>query len=305
MTPIEQYGALKVAGGRLCSQDNSTVALHGMSTHGLAWQPRYVCRECFTALRDELNCSCVRLALYTHQYHGYCTDGNKDELFSLVCRGIDEAVELGLYVIADWHILQEESPLVYADEAENFFRSLSQKYAGCPNLIYEICNEPNGCADWETIKTYARRVIPVIRESSPDAVIIVGTPEWSQRLDEALKAPLELENILYSLHFYAATHKDYLRDKAEKAIAAGAPVFISECSICDASGDGTIDYESGAAWRALIDRHGLSYIAWSLSNRDESAALVRADCDRTADWGEDELTDTGRWFRAALREDRG
>lgn len=301
MTPIEQYGALKVAGGRLCSQDNSTVALHGMSTHGLAWQPRYVCRECFTALRDELNCSCVRLALYTHQYHGYCTDGNKDELFSLVCRGIDEAVELGLYVIADWHILQEESPLVYADEAENFFRSLSQKYAGCPNLIYEICNEPNGCADWETIKTYARRVIPVIRESSPDAVIIVGTPEWSQRLDEALKAPLEFENILYSLHFYAATHKETIRDRAEECLKAGLPVFVSECSITEATGDGDPDMDSAEKWSKLIKEYNLSAIGWSLSAGLDQSSVFSPGCKKLSGWEDGDLKPAGRWFRDKFR----
>ena len=173
-------------------------------------------------------------------------------------------------------------------------------------MLYEICNEPNGAGvTWPVVKDYARRIIPVIRENAPKAVILCGTPNWSQDVDLAAKDPLDGENLMYSLHFYAATHKEGLRAKAERALAKGLPVFIDEFSICDASGDGVIDYESAAAWVELIQKHGLSYIAWSLSNRDESAALVRADCARTDGWAESELTETGRWLRGVLRRDAG
>ena len=182
---------------------------------------------------------------------------------------------------------------------------MSAKFAAEPHVLYEICNEPNGAGvTWPVVKGYAQRIIPVIRANAPKAVVLCGTPNWSQDVDLAAADPLDIENVMYSLHFYAATHKDGLRDKAEAAMAAGAPIFIDEFSICDASGDGILDYDSAAAWRALIHRHDLSYIAWSLSNRDESAALIRADSAKTSDWGDGDLTETGTWFRNVLREDK-
>ena len=305
-TYFERHGALRVQGTRLMDGAGQPVQLRGVSTLGLAWYPEFVNLGAFRTLRDEWGANTVRLAMYTCEEGGYMTGGDKAALEALIDKGVKLCAALDMYAIVDWHILSDGDPNIHADAAEDFFRRLSALYADQAHVLYEICNEPNGPGvTWPVVKRYAQRIIPVIRAHAPRAVILCGTPTWSQDVDLAAADPLEDGNLMYTLHFYAATHKDYLRDKAEKAIAAGAPVFISECSICDASGDGTIDYESGAAWRALIDRHGLSYIAWSLSNRDESAALVRADCDRTADWGEDELTDTGRWFRAALREDRG
>ena len=189
--------------------------------------------------------------------------------------------------------------------AQDFFRRMSARYADRRHVLYELCNEPNGAGvTWPVVKGYAERVIPVIRENAPDAVILCGSPTWSQDVDLAAADPIGAKNLMYTLHFYAATHKDALRAKAEAALAAGAPVFISEFSICDASGDGMIDYESAAAWRALIEKHNLSYFAWSLSNRDESAALIRAACQKTADFDEGDLTDTGRWLRAMLIDHR-
>ena len=140
-----------------------------MSTHGIGWFPQYVSKETFQTLRNEWKTNCIRLALYTDENAGYCTDGNKEELRQLVKDGVKYATELGMYVIIDWHVLREETPLVHIDEALIFFEEISSLYADYDNIIYEICNEPNGSATWEDVKTYANQVIPVIRANSPDS----------------------------------------------------------------------------------------------------------------------------------------
>lgn len=304
-TYFEEHGALRVSGVRLVDAAGRPVQLRGVSTLGLAWYPEFVNEAGFRTLRDDWGANTVRLAMYTCEEGGYMTDGDRAALEALIDKGVKLCAALGMYAIVDWHILSDGDPTIHADAAEDFFRRLSDRYADQPHVLYEICNEPNGPkATWPVVKAYARRIIPVIRANAPGAVILCGTPKWSQDVDLAAADPIEADNLMYSLHFYAATHKAGLRQKAEAALAAGAPVFIDEFSICDASGNGVIDYESAAAWRALIKKHGLSYIAWSLSNRDESAALVRADCKKTADWTDDDLTETGRWLKAALDEDR-
>ena len=304
MTAFERYGKLRIEGQRLVGEDGRNVRLFGMSTHGLAWYPQYVCEETFRALRDSWNVNCIRLALYTHEYHGYCTDGDKQELKTLVCKGIDLAVSLGMYAIIDWHVLGEQTPLTYADEAVRFFEEISGKYPDCPNLLYEICNEPNRNAGWDDIKKYASRVIPVIRKNSPEAIVIVGTPNWSQRCDLALEDPLSFDGLLYSFHFYAASHLDKERALLERCLKAGLPVMVSECSLTEASGHGELDLESSESWFSLLDEYNISYMTWSLSASKESSSVFCSGCKKLSGWEDEDLKPTGLWFRNRFRSEK-
>ena len=103
-TPFANHGKLHVTGTSLCDSKNQPYQLYGMSTHGLSWFPEYVSKESFTSLRDDWNTNCVRLVLYPGDYMGYCNGGNKEELKRVVYKGIEEATALGMYVIVDWHI---------------------------------------------------------------------------------------------------------------------------------------------------------------------------------------------------------
>ena len=297
-TAFAKHGALSVKGSDLVDASGEKFQLRGMSTHGLAWYPKYVCEETFTALRDDWNTNCVRLAMYTHENMGYCSNGDKDYIRGLVDKGVELATQLGMYVIIDWHVLNEGTPLVYKDEALKFFDEMSKKYASYSNVLYEICNEPNKGSSWETVTEYANEVIPVIRANAPDSVIIVGTPTWSQDVDKAAAAPLNFDNIMYTLHFYAATHKEYLRDRMEKCINNGLPIFISEFGICDASGNGKVDIEEADLWKELIEKYNVSYMCWNLSNKAEASAVISADCPKLSGWTDDELSEEGRWIKS-------
>ena len=80
---------------------------------------------------------------------------------------------------------------------------------------------------------------------------------------------------MYVLHFYTATHHEGLRDELKSAVSAGLPVFISECGICEASGDGRIDFASAAEWFSYLNGNKISYAIWSLSDKDESSAFFK------------------------------
>lgn len=243
------------------------------------------------------------MALYTAESGGYCTDGNKDELYQLVLDGVKYATEANLYVIVDWHILSDNNPLTHQDEAADFFSSLSAQLGDQDNVIYEICNEPNGGTTWEDITSYAQAVIPLIRANDPDAIIVVGTPTWSQEIDKAAAVPLDFDNVMYTLHFYAATHKDDLRQRLKAAVEDGLPVFVTEFGICDASGNGQIDYDSAGAWIELLDSLDISYICWNLSNKNEAAALFKSDCDKTSGFESSDLSEQGLWLWDVLHDE--
>ena len=297
-------GALQVVGSQLCDAAGNPVQLRGVSTHGLAWFPQYVNDDFFQELRQDWGANVVRLAMYTAESGGYCTDGDPTALRQLVLDGVDYASDADLYAIVDWHVLSDQSPLVHADAAEAFFADMSAQLADRDNVLYEICNEPNGSATWDDVVSYANRVIPAIRANDPDAVVIVGTPEWSQRVDQAAASPLDFDNVLYALHFYAATHQQDLRDRMAAAVGAGLPVFVSEFGICDASGNGAVDYESADAWVRLMDSLNVSFVCWNLSNKNETSALFLPDCERTSGFAESDLSDEGRWLREVLRGER-
>ncbi|MBR3224450.1 MAG: cellulase family glycosylhydrolase [Atopobiaceae bacterium] len=294
---------LRVEGTRLVNNEGKTVQLKGISTHGLSWFPQYVNAELFGELARDWGANTVRLAMYTAESGGYCTDGNKEQLRQLVLDGVGYATDAGLYAIVDWHILSDNNPLDHADEAQEFFANVSAALADHTNVLYEICNEPNGSTSWADVKAYAERIIPVIRANNPDAVILVGTPEWSQRIDQAAADPLADKNVMYTLHFYAATHKDDLRNRLREVHASGLPVFVSEFGICDASGNGDIDEQSAAAWIDAMDELGVSYVMWNLSNKDESSSAISAACSKVSGFVDDDLSFAGRWLRATLLGD--
>ena len=301
-SPYEVHGKLKLKGVDIVDKNGEKYQLQGVSTHGIAWFPDYVNKDAFKTFRDDWGVNLMRIAMYTDEGMGYCTDGDKEKTKKLVCDGVDYATELGMYVIVDWHILHDLTPMKYKDEAAAFFEEISSKYKNNGNVIYEICNEPNGGTSWAEVKEYAEEIIPIIRKNSPDAIIIVGTPNWSQEVDKASEDPLKFDNIMYAVHFYAATHKDDIRNKVTVARDAGCAVFISEFSICDASGNGGIDYDSAEEWMDMLDKNNISYAIWNLSNKNETSSLIDSSCDKKSGWEDDDLSETGIWYKEHLNK---
>lgn len=301
-TPVAVHGELSVRGSGLVDKNGSPFQLQGVSTHGIAWFPEYVNKAAFQTIRDEWGANCIRLAMYSAEYGGYCTGGNQSELKQLVNNGVSYATELGMYVIIDWHIMnQDGDPNTHKTEAMAFFEEMSSKYAEYDNVIYEICNEPNGGTQWSSIKSYALEVIPVIKANNPDAIIIVGTPNWSQDVDIAANDPITgYSNIMYTIHFYADTHRDSLRQKMQTAVDKGLALFCTEFGICDASGSGANNMTEGNKWIAAMDDNNISYCIWNLSNKAETSSLIQSGCNKTSGWTANELSEAGKWYVGIL-----
>lgn len=290
-------GRLKVTGSKLTDAAGNVVQLRGISTHGIAWFPDYINAECFKELHNNFGINVIRLAMYTAEYNGYCTGGDKNYLKNLIDKGVRYATDNGMYVIIDWHILSDGNPNTYIGEAKQFFNEMASKYAANNNVIYEICNEPNGGTSWQDIKNYANEIIPVIRQYDKDAVILVGTPNWSQYVDQALADSITgYENIMYTFHFYAATHRDDMRQNVQNAVNAGLPVFVSEFGICDASGNGGIDEEQSGKWIKMLNDNQISYVIWNLSNKNETSSLISSACNKFSGFTVNDLSECGKWF---------
>jgi endoglucanase len=306
--PQPPYGALQVKDGRISDSKGKPVQLRGLSTNGLQRFPYIVNPAAFHALKEDWGADVVRLAMYITE-GGYRA---RPELKDLVMKGIDLAVAEGLYVIVDWHILTPGNPNdpAYAG-AEAFFADIAKKYGRCPNVIYEIMNEPNGKVSWAAdLKPYAEKLVKTIRRYAPESLILIGSGTWSQEVDVAAADPVAGKNLAYTVHFYAGTHGQELRDRIDRALAAGQAVFSSEWGTSLASGNGGPYLDKAAEWLDFLDARGIGWANWSLSNAGESSAALHGQAvplipnfDRggVLSWSDQQLTPSGRWVRARLR----
>lgn len=296
-TPVELHGELSVEGGQLVDKFGAPVQLRGVSSHGMQWFPQFMNKTAFTFMRDHWNLSIVRLAMYDEE-GGYLQDPTVEDK---VTAAVDAAVAAGIYVVIDWHILSEGDPNHHTDAAKAFFQKMAQRYGATANVLYEICNEPNGSeANWPDIKRYADQVIPSVRADAPHSVIIVGTPQWSQRPDAALQAPLSYPNIMYTMHFYSGSHKQEIRDNLTRARNGGLAVIVTEWSTSQASGDGGPYEEEGDLWMSFLKENNTSWMSWSLSNKNESSALLAPAASSTGPWTDEDLSVTGRYVKAKM-----
>jgi len=283
-----EHGALRVTDVNLTDSRGQLVVLHGMSTHGMQWFGQFANAGAFRDLAGR-GANLVRIAMYTDE-NGYITDPSvKNAVFA----AMDAAIAEDMYVILDWHILHDGSPLTYQEQAGAFFAEASQRYAGQPAVLYEICNEPNGCSWDSDVKPYAEAIIPIIRKNAPDAVIIVGTTCWSQEVDKAAADPLDFANIMYACHFYAKTHGQWLRDRIDTARAQHLPIFVSEWGTSAADGNGGIDTEASEAWLQFMAERGLSWANWSLCDKDEASAALQTGASVCGGWTENDLSPSG------------
>ena len=234
-TPVSENGFLGVQGVHLVNQQGQPVALHGVSYGWHNFWPRFYNPASVNWLAEDWHVSVVRAAIGVELKGGYMD--NPREAFRAAEAIIQGAIHSGIYVIVDWH-----SHNINLKEAETFFAYFARKYNDCPNIIYEIFNEPDA-ETWPQVKAYAEKVIAVIRGYDKRNVILVGCPHWDQDIDLPAADPIKgFNNIMYTLHFYAATHKEKLRARCDLAIARGLPVFISECAGMEASGDGKLNF---------------------------------------------------------------
>ncbi|GEM_PF-348994 len=291
---------LHVSGTDLLDENNRKVELQGYSTFGLNYAPQYVDQSVFRFLKNEMHSQIIRLALYTEEYGGYCSGGNQEQLEALIDKGVQAAKATGQYVIIDWHILSDGNPNTHLNEAKAFFAKMSARYKNETHVMYEICNEPNGVS-WDQVRSYAQQVIPVIRANDPKGIILVGTPTWSQDVDIAAQNPLTgVTNVMYTLHFYAATHKEGIRDKLKTAHAKGLPVFVSEFGISSADGNGALDEASGNAWMALLNEYGISRVGWAVNNKAEASSLFLPGTSTALSLND--LSPSGRWFEETYQK---
>jgi endoglucanase len=291
---VKKHGQLSVQGTQLVDKNNKPVVLRGMSFGWHSMWPRFYNEKAVDWLKKDFHCNVVRAAMGIELGKmAYIKEPqfSKDKIEAV----IKGAIKSDIYVIIDWH-----SHNVNLDEAKIFFNEMSEKYSKYPNIIYEIFNEPDH-ETWPEVKNYAEEVIKVIRNNDPKNIILVGSPHWDQDVNLPAADPiLGYDNIMYTMHFYAATHGKELRDRTDEAIKSGLPIFISESAGMEATGDGPLNMK---AWQEYIDwmeTRKLSWVTWSVSDKDETCSILQKSAASEGGWKEKDLKESGIKVRKFL-----
>ncbi|MEW2382790.1 cellulase family glycosylhydrolase [Micromonospora sp. NPDC047707] len=304
-TPVAANGQLQVCGRHLCNRTGKPIQLRGMSTHGLQWYANCVTPASLDVLAQEWRADVLRISMYV-QEGGYETDPRR--FTDLVHHYIELATARGLYAIVDWHMLTPGDPNHNLSRARTFFAEIADRHRDKTNVLYEIANEPNGVS-WSAVKSYADQVVPVIRQRDPEAVVLVGTPDWSSLgvsgtgggVDTIAANPVAATNIMYVFHFYAASHGDRYYDTLARA-ADRLPIFVTEFGSQEASGDGPNNFTTTQRYLDLLASRKISWVNWNYSDDFRSGAVFTGGtCGSGQFSGTGRLKPAGSWVRERMR----
>ncbi len=297
-SPVALNGKLKVSGTQLVNECGNPIQLRGMSTHGPQWFRNCYSESSLDVLVKDWGISIFRLAMYVEE-QGYIT--NPSGWRQWIDSYVDYCGQRGIYCLIDWHVLNPGNPNAHKDDAIEFWKYMSQKHGQKAHVLYEICNEPNGVG-WSDVKNYATDVVKAIRDNNDNTVIIIGTPTWSQDVDIASSDKVNGTNIMYTLHFYAGSHRGELRSKAQSALNNNAPIFVTEFGTSHASGDANYSPDETKTWISWLNERKISWVCWSFSDKGEvSATLVPGSCN-SRNWSN--LSECGQLIKGLISENK-
>ena len=302
-SPVAIHGQLQVVGTQLLDQAGVPVQLKGVSPNCFVWesQPFPESKPALAYMRDNWKLSLIRAPMGIDQAGGYLSNptGMQTEVDEIV----QHAIDLGVYVLVDWHT---EVAVNQQDQAVAFFTAMATKYGAYPNVIWEPYNEPARPSPnaplytWAQIKPYHEAVVAAIRSVDPDNLIVLGTPNWSQYVDQAAADPVAGTNLLYTLHFYSCTHTQPFRDRGNTAIAAGIALFVTEFGATYSDGglvSANHDYvceDEANLWFAWMAQNNISGAAWKLDQCGDASCILGPNAPLDGPWPDNMLsTDVG------------
>jgi endoglucanase len=302
-TPVQINGRLRVCGTHLCNEAGKPIQLRGMSTNGTQWVARCLVDDVFDVLAKDWESSVFRVATYATE-GGY--EENPKKFTALASRLIDMASERGMYVIVDWHMVEPGDPSNDLQNAMTFFKKITERHKHQSNVLYEIVNEPVQVS-WAKVKSYAEKVIPVIRAKDPDSVILVGTRGWStfgvseyDNEREVLRNPVRASNIMYTFHFYAQAHREKFLRTLDR-VSSKLPVFVTEWGMQSWTGYAN-DFAMSQKFVDLMAKKKISWTNWSIGDgMGDGDIFKKGACSRGKFTDPNILKPAGVWIRQQIR----
>ena len=293
-TCVSVHGRLSVKGNTVVDQHGDPVTLHGMSLY--CWSSngtQFYNASAINHFVQDWKCTVIRIPILPNAYRPNPTN----EIIK-VKTVVDACLANGIYALVDWHAMGGAQNDVASAQA--FFSTLAAAYGNTPNIMYEPWNEPVQ-EPWPVIKAYHEAIITTIRAIDPANLIICGSRHWDQECDEASRSPITIStNVAYSIHFYAATHRQSLRDNGSQALKNGVALFCTEYGTSSASGGGAYDPVETQLWWNWLDANQVSCANWSVAALGETSAAFQPDASATGPWTDAMLKPSGLLVRNYL-----
>ena len=292
-SPVARHGRLFVKGNQILGAHGRPVRIRGVSLFWSQWGSKFWNQGVIQWLRDDWRVSLIRAAMGVED-GGYLDSPDRHK--QIVADVVDAAILAGLYIIIDWH---DHAAHLHQEEAASFFAEMARIYGQYPNVIFEPWNEPIDQSWKYVVRPYHEMILGKIRRYSPN-LVTCGSPTWCQDVDVASEQPLDDSNVAYALHFYAGTHQSSIRRKAEKALKNGVALFVTEWGLCQAHGDGSLNFTETELWLKLLETYNISDASWAVNDKDESCDALIPGADSDGGWGLEDLTASGQYVRKSL-----
>jgi endoglucanase len=301
-SPVAVHGQLRVQDGNLVDQAGMPIQLKGVSTMWLNWEQNYASsKDGLRWLRDNWGLTVIRAAMGIEPRGAYLS--NPTLMAAHVRTVVRNAIDVGVYVIIDWHDHNAHS---HTQQASDYFAAAAEEFGQYPNVFYETYNEPEQVTWADVVKPYHDTVTAVIREKDPDNVIILGTPLWSQLVNAAANDPVSGTNLMYTVHFYSCEHRDTQRAQALYARQRQLPIFVTEWGATAADGgtdpNGMVCQDEAQLWHDFMNQQSISWVAWKLDDCADLSCLLRSAAPRAGGWTDEWLNGHGPFVRARMME---
>jgi len=293
-TPVERHGKVYFDHHGLCSEWGRPIVFRGVSLFWSQWKPQFFNGNVVRWLSEDWKIDVIRIPIAATD-PGFLSDPAGETAKAMAV--IDAAIRCGIYALVDWHGYDPAT-----DSAILFFETIARRYRDVANVMYELWNEPAQHFSWTEIARHHERTLSTIRAISPSAPAVLGTTDFCTGLLEAAGSRPGVANVAYALHFYAATHRQGLRNQVDAAVKLGLPIFVSEWGIGDSSGDGFSDPDEASRWLDFLNCRSISHINWSINDKPEVCSALRRNAAATGGWRRWSLTESGRFARAYLRQ---
>lgn len=344
---LDSTAALTTANSRLYDAAGNLIILRGV----VSVNPGYVSFPSLVSVASlkrltNVGVNCLRLTVQLTANSsglGYITtagkasgETEKSKLLELVDTAVRNATSLGMYVIIDWGVLNE-NPNATFDSAAEFFGIMAEKYGQNPRVLFEICNEPNdtwGVSNGEdrSVKRYEEKIIALIRDTGSHNVIICSPNQSATALsaysssatpgDDPIDDPIDNKyawNLAYTFHCYPYNYPWDEKGvtsygwKLRDAVSAGLTVITTEMSPIKANltenRDETVfDLSETAKFVNFYLENDLGFCYFRYNFPNQGAALsqwimFKPGVDALVEWTRDDLTDCGQWYYDILTSD--
>ncbi len=298
ISPVQKYGSLKVKDRYLLNKQGEVIQLRGISSFWLNWLGEFSNPTSIKGLKEEWGISLFRAAMGVEPKSGYLED--PITMVKKVDEIIQTCINLDIYVIVDYHAHEANKN---TEAAKKFFRYIAKKYGKYPHIIYEIWNEPLKVSWKDEVRPYMQELIQTIRKYDSDNLILVGSPHWCQHIEDAFHNPVDGKNIMYTTHFYTGSAREDRMKDLDKLWNKGCPIFVSEFGVSIYDGgrkDKKVYLEEADEWIDWMNKRKISWVAWSLCDKNEASALLKPGSSKTGPWRDNDLSKAGVYIKKRI-----